>query len=166
VAALSAEARGMIGKFAKKLKGELSGALKAGGPTKAIEVCRTAAPAIAKDASGNGWTVRRTSLKLRNPDNAPDAWEKEALAYFDAENAKGADPAKLERAAITEMNGRKTFRFMKAIPTATKPCLACHGTDIKDAVKARLSESYPKDQATGYKQGEIRGAFSLSKPIE
>jgi hypothetical protein len=166
VAALSAEARGIIGKFAAKLKGELSDALKSGGPEKAIEVCHTAAPAIAKDASAKGWTVRRTSLKLRNPDNAPDAWEREALAYFDAERAKGADPATLERASITQTGGRKTFRFMKAIPVAAKPCLTCHGTNIKDAVTARLTELYPKDQATGYKEGDIRGAFSLSKPIE
>lgn len=164
-AALAAEARGIVGKFAEKLKGELVTALKAEGPVKAIGVCNISAPAIAKEVSTDGWTVSRTSLKLRNAAAAPDAWEKAALEYFDAEKAKGADPMKLERAEIVEKDGKKTFRYMKAIPTAAEPCLACHGGDIKEPVKAKLSELYPKDQAAGYKEGDIRGAFALSKPL-
>jgi hypothetical protein len=161
--ALTAEARGVAGNFAKKLKGELAGAMKSGGPVKAIAVCNTAAPAIAKEVSANGWTVKRTSLKLRNPDAVPDAWEKATLELFEAEKAKGADLKTLERSEVAEKDGKKTFRYMKAIPTAAKPCLACHGSDIKEPVKAKLTALYPKDQATGYKEGDIRGAFSLSK---
>jgi hypothetical protein len=162
--ALTAEARGIVGKFAEKLKGELVGAMKSEGPVKAIAVCNTAAPAIAKEVSADGWTVNRTSLKLRNASAAPDAWEKAALEFFEAEKAKGADPMKLERSEVVEKDGKKTFRYMKAIPTAAEPCLACHGGDIKEPVKAKLTELYPKDEAVGYKEGDIRGAFSLSKP--
>jgi hypothetical protein len=164
--ALTAEARSVTGKFAEKLKAEISGAMKDGGPMKAIEVCNISAPAITREASAGGWTVRRVSLKPRGADGAPDAWEKAALEYFDAEKAKGTEPAKLERAEIVEAGGKKTFRYMKAIPTAAQPCLACHGTDIKEPVKSKLSELYPKDQATGYKEGDIRGAFTLSKPVD
>jgi hypothetical protein len=55
---------------------------------------------------------------------------------------------------------------MKAIPTAEKPCLACHGKEIAPKVAARLAELYPEDAATGYSAGEIRGAFTLSRPLD
>ncbi|WKW51759.1 Tll0287-like domain-containing protein [Rhodomicrobium lacus] len=163
--ALASEARGIVGRFADRLKGELVGAMKAGGPVAAIGVCNTAAPAIASEASADGWIVRRTSLKLRNPATAPDAWETETLARFEAAKAGGADPAKLERAEILESDGARRFRYMKAIPTAAEPCLACHGTNLAEPVKVKLAELYPDDKATGYSAGDIRGAFTLSKPL-
>jgi len=163
--ALASEARGIVGRFADRLKGELVGAMKAGGPVAAIGVCNTAAPAIASEASAGGWIVRRTSLKLRNPATAPDAWETETLARFEAAKAGGADPAKLERAEILESDGARRFRYMKAIPTAAEPCLACHGTNLAEPVKAKLAELYPDDKATGYSAGDIRGAFTLSKAL-
>ncbi len=159
------QARAISAAFAGKLKGELVGAMKVDGPVKAIEVCNVAAPAIAADASANGWAVARTSLKTRNPKNAPDAWEKRVLEEFDAAKSKGAEAAKLEHFEVVEKNGARTFRFMKAIPVA-EPCLTCHGEAVKEPVKARLAELYPDDRATGYKLGDIRGAFTLSKPLQ
>lgn len=44
-------------------------------------------------------------------------------------------------------------------------CLTCHGTDISPAVTAKLKELYPKDIATGYKEGDIRGAFVAVKQL-
>jgi hypothetical protein len=164
--ALTAQARGIAAKFADKLKGELMTAMKADGPVKAIEVCNVAAPAIASEASTGGWTVKRTSLKLRNAKAAPDAWEKQTLEFFEAEKAKGADVSKLERAEIADAGGVPTFRYMKAIPTAAEPCLACHGGSIAEPVKAKLAQLYPQDQATGYQAGDIRGAFAISKPLK
>jgi hypothetical protein len=163
--ALAAEARAIAAKFAEKLKSELVVAMKAEGPVKAIEVCNVAAPAIAADASANGWSVGRTSLKTRNPKNAPNAWEMRILEEFDAAQSKGAEAAKLEHFEVVEKNGVRTFRFMKAIPVA-EPCLTCHGETIKEPVKAKLAELYPNDRATGYKVGDIRGAFTLSKPLQ
>ncbi len=162
---LAAEARAIASAFGEKLKGELVGAIKVDGPVKAIEVCNVSAPAIAADASANGWSVGRTSLKTRNTKNAPDAWEKRTLGEFDAAKSAGADATKLERSEMVEKNGVRTFRFMKAIPVA-EPCLTCHGESIKAPVKARLAEPYPDDRATGYKVGDIRGAFTLSKPLQ
>ena len=68
-------------------------ALAVGGPTDAIEVCKIAAPEIAATASdAQGWRIGRTSLKLRNPANAPDAWELAVLRDFEARKAAGEDP--------------------------------------------------------------------------
>lgn len=155
--------------FFTELKGELGKAMKSGGPLNAINVCNKLAPAIAKKhGDKSGMHVARTSLKLRNPDNAPDAWERKVLEQFEARRAKGENPAKMAFAEVVEENGKKTFRFMKAIgmpPVDKMPCLKCHGENINPKVAAKLDELYPKDQARGYKAGQIRGAFTLSKPL-
>lgn len=41
------------------------------------------------------------------------------------------------------------------------PCLMCHGEHIEPAVHARIGGRYPGDEATGYKEGDLRGAFSV-----
>jgi hypothetical protein len=67
-------------------------------------------------------------------------------------------------AEIVNKGGRKHYRFMKAIPTGPL-CLACHGTSVTPEVAASLHNLYPNDLATGYEFGDIRGAFTLSKPM-
>jgi hypothetical protein len=53
---------------------------------------------------------------------------------------------------------------MKAIPTAAQ-CLNCHGESISPEVDAKLKALYPNDQARGFKEGDLRGAFTLAKPV-
>lgn len=148
-----------------RLMAALARALKEGGPAGAIGVCRDQAPALAAEVSReNGCTIRRTSLKIRNPKNAPDAWERHVLDTFAKEAALGKDPASLEFAEVVHEEGAPVLRYMKAI-TVAEPCLACHGRSLAPAVSAALSASYPEDKATGYKKGDLRGAFSVSKPL-
>lgn len=160
------ESRAVIKQFFGELKGQLVAAMKSGGPGKAITVCNTMAPSIAKKHSkANNWQVARTSLKPRNADNAPDAWEKGVLEQFEARKAAGEDIKKMEHFEVVEADGKKSFRYMKAIPTAEKPCLACHGGNIKPEVASQLDAKYPNDQARGYKAGDIRGAFTIIQPM-
>lgn len=160
------EAKGLIKDFATTLQGELQAAMKAGGPTKAIEVCQDRAPAIAADLSDrSGWAVGRTSLKTRNvAENAPDAWETKVLKAFEARKETGESVETIAFGEVVETDGGQQFRFMKAIPTG-QVCLACHGSDITPEVTAALDAAYPDDRARGYAEGDIRGAFSLSKPL-
>ena len=129
-----AEAKEITGAFFEGLKGELGKGLKAGGPVAAIGVCNTRAPALAEEYSqSSGWDVARTSLKLRNPDNAPDAWETKVLQQFEAQRAKGEGPDALVYTEIVEEGDEKYFRFMKGIvmpPLDKMHCLMCHGEDI------------------------------------
>lgn len=144
------------------LKQQLTAAIAAGGPVSAIETCRIVASQMAEDISHKrGLSIRRTALRVRNPSNAPDPFERKILEDFVAKIGSGADAATLEYSEVVMENGRQIFRYMKAIPTAAAPCLACHGTDIKPDVKAAIQESYPNDQATGFKAGDLRGAFSV-----
>lgn len=162
---LAAQARGIVKAFAGDLKQTLVSAIKADGPVHAIGVCNTAAPDIAANKSqASGWRVGRTSAKLRNTANAPDEWEARVLQIFARKKAEGADLKKLQYYEITEQNGKKQFRYMKAIGVG-KPCLTCHGTGINEPVKKAIRASYPEDAATGFNLGDLRGAFTLTKPL-
>lgn len=166
LAALTAEAAGIVGAFSDELRGELMTAMKAGGPVNAISVCNEKAPAIAAaHEAASGWSVARSSHKLRNPDNAADAYTAAAIADFVAREAAGEPAKSLSRAEIVEEGGQKVFRFVKAIPTG-QPCLNCHGGDeVKPEVVAKLAEFYPDDAARGFGVDQMRGVFTLSKVL-
>jgi hypothetical protein len=165
-AALMAEGKQIFMEFGKTLQGHLKGGLENGGPTKAIEVCSQLAPSVAADLSAKyGVELGRTSLKLRNPDNAPDAWEKGVLQKFEERKAAGEDVKKIAYSEVVSEGGKQYFRMMVAIPTAEQPCLACHGGSINEGVANKLDSLYPADQARGFKAGDIRGASSLKKAL-
>lgn len=168
------ESRKAIKEFGGKLMKELKQAMEEGGPEKAIKVCNIEAPDIAKGLSKKyDWKIGRTSLKTRNSDNNPDEWEFAVLQQFEQRKRNGEDVKKLEYFEIIEegdvqeaqVSGEdrtsgQTFRYMKAIPTKGL-CLACHGEKIQEPLKATLTELYPQDRATGFKTGDIRGAFTI-----
>ena len=164
-----AEAKKVTGAFFEDLKSELVKGMQAGGPVNAIGVCKSIAPEVAAKHSENvGWDVARTSLKLRNPDNAPDAWETKVLQQFEERRTKGEGPDTLAYAEIVEEGDEKYFRFMKGIimpPVEKMPCLKCHGENIDPKIAVKLDELYPQDKARGYKAGQVRGAFTLKKRL-
>jgi len=160
-----AEARQLVDQFARSLNKELKAALKKGGAANAIETCHLKAPDIAADLSAD-WEVRRTSLKVRNLEDAPDKWEAAVLERFEQQNAAGADDDEMEYSEVVAgKNGGKVFRYMKAI-TTQRICLKCHGEKIDSGVRKQLDSLYPFDQATGFTEDDLRGAFSLSKPVK
>ena len=133
----------------------------------AIAACNDKAPKMAAAASQNtGWAIRRVSLKNRNPKAVPDAWEQAVLEDFDRRRAAGESPANMEKAEIVAEGDKRTLRYMKALPTQGV-CLNCHGTEdkINSAAKAKLTELYPNDKATGYSEGQIRGALTVKRPL-
>lgn len=161
------ESRKIIKEFASQLGGEMQKEMKENGPVAAIKVCRNVAPAIASEVSRkNGWNVGRKSLKTRNAAlGMPDAWEQKVLADFEKRMEK-ENPASMEFAEIVTEPQGKFFRYMKAIPVQDV-CLKCHGTDdtITPNVKDALKSEYPHDKATGYTLGQIRGGFSIKRPL-
>lgn len=160
-------ARAASKELGEALKSQLVAALKSGGAIAALSVCNTVAPSIAAGISQQRtMDVGRTALKVRNTANAPDAFETRVLEDFAKKIAAGADPATLEHAETVTENGSSTFRYMKAIPMAAEPCAACHGTNVKPEVKAAVDQLYPKDQATGFKPGELRGAFTIKQAVQ
>ncbi len=159
--ALLRASRATVQSFATQLQAELKQAIADGGLPNAIAVCQTRAPLIANAVSqDSGFLVRRTALKPRNPRGTPDDWERAVMEQFEARRAAGEKPEKLEYTETVTSNGGVLFRYMKAIPTTT-PCLGCHGTQLAPEVAPLLDERYPHDQARGFREGDLRGAFSV-----
>ena len=160
------ESKQSIKRFAKQLKNKLEQGMKTGGPAKAIHICNTAAEEISKQVSGQfGWKIARTSLKVRNSNNKPDEWEKKVLQGFQQQMKEGVAVNQLEFAELMENAKPPVFRYMKAIPTQGI-CLSCHGDKLSTDVVDKLHQLYPNDHATGFKVGDIRGAFTITRTIE
>ncbi len=84
--------------------------------------------------AGLGVKGHLTSLKLLNPDNAPDPWEKSALEAFE----RGEE----QRSSVDTLDGKSHMRVMQAV-RVEPDCLKCHAKQ-------------------GYKLGEVRGGISAS----
>jgi hypothetical protein len=164
---LEQQANQRIADFSQALKGQLQAAIKQGGLINAVSVCKSVAPTIAAENSKDGWTLTRTSLRVRNSDNTPDEWELSQLQQFELVNASGQQPADkpIVASEFIVNDGNTQFRYMKAIP-AQQLCLGCHGSNIEPEVSALLSKTYPDDKAVNFALGDIRGAFSLKKDIK
>lgn len=141
-----------------RLMGELTTAL-ARSPAAAIDVCSERAPQIAaEEAAARGAELGRTALRVRNPDNAPQAWQRRGLESLAASLAAGADPATLEFTEVAGTDGTVERRWMKPIMTGPL-CLTCHGATLAPGVAEAVEARYPEDAATGFAAGELRGAF-------
>lgn len=161
----SAAAKAAIKSLAGRLKNELQTAMQSGGPTAAIQVCNLRAlPLTGEIAAEHQLQLARVSLKNRNPANAPNAWQAEVLRGFEKRRALGEDVSQLSWSETVETDGAEEFRFMQAIPTVGV-CLACHGTALSPDISQVLNELYPDDRATGFSEGEIRGAFVATKTL-
>lgn len=160
-----AEARKISDEYQTALKGELMAAMKEGGPKKAIEVCSLKAPSIGarvvRERAAGGWSVKRTSLRLRNAKNRADRRETVGLSELERRLATGESPQEVDWVAREGGN----FVYMKPIMMG-EICSTCHGLpeSIPADVKQELARLYPLDQATGFSPGSLRGAFVVTGP--
>jgi len=162
---LTQKSRAAIKALAGELKSTLQASMKASGPVDTVAMCQLQAPVIAnKISQSKGMVVARTSLKYRNQKNKPDAWEKSVLEMFEQRKAKGEAVKTIEYSELTEHNGEKVFRYMKAIPTG-EVCLMCHGSNVPQPVINKINSLYTDDKATGFNKGDIRGAFSVIQTV-
>jgi hypothetical protein len=150
----------LVQAFSTELKANLQSAIKEGGLVKGIEVCSVKAPEIAAKHNTLNWQVKRTSLKVRNPQNQATPEELSVLEAFEVAKAGGKAVQDLSYYQVNDQGTYRSHHLMKAIPTQAL-CLACHGETLSPEVQAVLSQRYPQDQATGFAEGDIRGAFSL-----
>lgn len=168
VAALTADTKKTVLPVVPKVVNAMQEAVAAKGVAGAIPVCKEQAPALIKEKRvETGWDIRRVSLKTRNAERGtPDLWEARQLADFHIRAGNGEKPETLEKSEVVTIDGKRVFRYMKALPVSDV-CLNCHGpVDGLDAsLKAELAKTYPLDQATGYDRGQIRGALTVKRPL-
>lgn len=151
------------GVLMKRLGGQLKAALEAGGPVAAVQVCQQVAQPMTEAASGEfeGYSVARTALRVRNPKNAPDESDRKVLT--DWEKAVEADGGVPE----PHLDRREDGRVVVYRPIMTQAiCLKCHGDRkrLGEELQSLLAENYPQDQAVGFEEGSLRGAFKVEFP--
>jgi len=161
----------------QKLKAELTQSLQSQGTVASIAFCQGVAPAIAQQvATEHQLQIRRVSLKSRNPAAEPDAYEAETLEQWlaalaqDPAAERPAFAAQILAATDTAIESDKShppemvFRYLEPL-YIEKGCLQCHGSNLKPEVQQKLTQLYPHDRATGYQEGDLRGAVSVSITI-
>lgn len=147
------QTKGVLGK-------NLMNAINKQGTEKAIEFCSTKAIVIT-DSMGTALnaTLKRVSDKPRNPINMANEDETAFIKELKQKISKGEKMTP----KFTESDGEITGYF----PIETNAmCLQCHGSkdsDIKPNVLKKIVQLYPNDQATGYKENEIRGIFVVTQ---
>lgn len=150
----------IIAEASTKLIAALTEAIAKDGAAAAIGVCSERAPEIAAEVGlAHGVTLRRASEKPRNPNNAATDAEKILLAAFAADLENGKKP---EPGVVTNSDGAVVFQAPIIIPSAL--CLQCHGDtkiDVAPGTLTAIQKLYPDDKATGYKIGDLRGAWSV-----
>lgn len=132
----------------QSLLGELTKSLEQNGPTQSISVCRNRATEIAREVSEEtGVRIGRTSFKLRNEANTAPAW------------ASSFVKARVEQEVVVELPNER-LGVLSPIRLQAN-CTLCHGSDaqIPPDVRAAIAMNYPRDRATGFAEGEIRGYF-------
>lgn len=153
--------------FMTALQGVLMKGLREGGPVQALSVCADTAQILTHNAATDlGVSIKRVSSRIRNTENAPDAFEQHILDLFSGMHEEGIEPPFIHTEERT-VNGQKEFWFMQSIHVQPQ-CLGCHGSgdQIASNVKIMLNERYPEDEALGYKPGDFRGAIRVSFPLQ
>ena len=168
-AAVTDSTRAMAGELMTQLGQRLKSSLSSEGPEGAVSVCKEASPSIAKSLSAqHGAQMTRVGTRVRNPQmGAPNAWQKDALAKFESRLALGEAPAGMEYWQVIEnAQGQRELHYAKAIMVQAM-CVTCHGTsaDIPAPLAEKIRLEYPKDQATGYSVGKLRGAVVVTRPL-
>ena len=152
--------------FSGQLRGELQAAMAAGGPVAAVDVCHTRAPRIAEAVMAeHGVQLGRVALPGRNrhPDHAAGDWKLATLQAFQ-QAVDGGAPAAEQVAVVTDgLPDGVALRMMRGIATEP-PCLACHGSEVAEPVRAAIAQHYPQDHATGFAVGDLRGALWVEVP--
>lgn len=106
--------------------------------------------------------VKFTSLKLCNPDNAPDPAEQAALKNVQTELEGGVPPRILVQ-RIEGPTGTAEWRVYKPLANV-RQCGSCHGPSDEMAPDLRqaFAKKYPNDAANGYRVGEWRGIIRVT----
>ena len=150
------------------LGGRLTEVFQTDGVIKAIDVCKKEAYEITgnlEDEISGNISIKRVSNKYRNPQNAPDKHEKEALKWFETQLFEKNTLPKLYGQKILRKNN-EFLRYYKPMRVQTK-CLLCHGDEETrlPEVSSRINKFYPEDMAVDYKDGDFRGLIRVETQI-
>ena len=146
------------------LSSNLQSALASGGVSNALPFCSLAAsPLTASVATRHGVALRRITHKPRNPAARANEAERVVLDGFRSTLAPGQPPPPLATNLLPDQAA-----FFAPIVLNNALCLKCHGEpgkDISAESLAIIQRYYPQDEATGFKLGDLRGAWRIDFPF-
>jgi len=148
---IALEAKGILGENLLK-------AINEKGTEGALSFCSDKAIHLTDSISESlGVKITRVSDKFRNPSNSANDIE---LEYMDKVRDNMVNGIKTNPQIIEEDN-----MILGYFPIITNSmCLQCHGqkdVDILPNVVAKIDSLYPDDNATGYKENELRGIWVI-----
>ena len=120
------------------------------------EVCQPVGMRAKQLSQENGWQVKQIAQKYRNPAHKPDNLPAQmALAKFDRDlELMGF----WDRETIAGESGTHYYRRINI----ESSCLACHGG--KNSRPQFIQDKYPQDLAYDFKEGDLRGMYSVFIP--
>lgn len=146
----------------KAFKGHIKKKSHEGGLTAVVDFCHENALKLTDSmAQVYNVKIKRTSHKLRNPENAPDAMEKEILTEYLAEIKQAKKPK-----PVIKKDDKGNVHFYAPI-FIKHDCLKCHGEPVKDIpepIYKKIKENYPQDKAINFKTGDLRGIWDIEFP--
>lgn len=159
---IAEEGSKITGRTFSTLSSNLQQALKDSGVSYALSFCNAEAMPLTDSLSENfGVEIRRASHRPRNQDNRADSLELASIQkYISALEAGG----ELKPYTYSTKTGAI---FHAPIRIAGELCLNCHGRpgdDISEKDMETINNLYPKDEATDFAVGELRGIWSVSFP--
>lgn len=145
---------------AKKLGGTLVEKMKDGGVKDAVPFCNTKAIPLTEEMSNKfNVDIKRTSHLLRNENNKPNDEEILVINNYKDLMAKGKGLK-----PVVELDNDGNPHFYAPI-ILQKKCLTCHGevgVNVTKKSDSIIESYYPKDLATGFKEGDLRGIWSIT----
>lgn len=145
----------------KTLGSNMKKEMKANGPLGALSFCSTHATELTQqvnDKYKKSLSIKRISLKPRNPKNAPTKDETIILQSMENMMHVGVKPKNVIQ------NKGDSIVIYKPLVIKKKACLICHG-DLKNKKLAeKINTLYPNDKAKNYKMGDLRGAIVVTIP--
>lgn len=138
------------------LEKNLKKAIKEKGILNAAKFCNAHALKITNDINrklGTKISIKRISLKPRNPENKANEEEEKVLNTFLSTHSKDMIKRKIDA---------QTTRYYQPMYINKGVCLKCHGAIQETSpMGSFLAEHYPDDKAVNYKMGDFRGAMVI-----
>ena len=161
------EAKHAVHQFHKLIGGGLKKAIKKDGIIGGARFCAIKSLGVIKKLDkdlGENISIKRISLRNRNPKSTPTKDEKSILIALSLLEKSSTYLPK----QITQVVDDGVYKIYSPATMSKKVCKKCHGFkgNINPKVSKLFLEKYPDDQAYGFKAGEVRGAVVVTVKVK
>lgn len=157
------EATAVYHKFHEMLSQKVKSQISQGGIYKGAEFCANESFENIKEFNktlADNVSLKRVSLKNRNPNSYPQDDERKILEAFDLiEKSNAYLPSE-----IVQMNEEGDYKIYFPSTMSSKSCKSCHGAKkgVNEKVYELFKSKYPNDKAFDFVSGQVRGAVIIT----